>query len=241
MLCRLPRRPNSYPSDDFRILLAEQVTAGMHTSDLEWMALAADGANKPRRQPGPPTSGGGSSSSSRENKGSPAGATNPANPLALSAAKVFGGEILSSDSPGKERHRMKGLGSGKRPREGHANAGADAGANASRNARSAHGPASGDSEYPRRGKIRGPPDATARERCNPKQGKKGRRKPSNANSGGRGKGAAAVGVGSTTGRRRRCPPSELAKRAELLEALVLWTFEGVIVPLVRVSTRPGLL
>lgn len=30
----------------------------------------------------------------------------------------------------------------------------------------------------------------------------------------------------------RYPPSELAKRTQLLEALVLWTFKGVIIPLV---------
>lgn len=33
--------------------------------------------------------------------------------------------------------------------------------------------------------------------------------------------------------RGRCPPSELAVRARLLEALVLWTFKDVVVPLVR--------
>lgn len=40
-------------------------------------------------------------------------------------------------------------------------------------------------------------------------------------------------------RRRRLPPSDLAKRAQLLEALVLWTFRDVIVPLVS-AAPPGI-
>ncbi|CBJ33340.1 telomerase reverse transcriptase, putative [Ectocarpus siliculosus] len=58
---------------------------------------------------------------------------------------------------------------------------------------------------------------------------------------GGGKGRVAVGSkGDKSIRRRRrrrtrqrLPPSDLAKRVELLEALVLWTFKDVIVPLLR--------
>lgn len=53
--------------------------------------------------------------------------------------------------------------------------------------------------------------------------------------GGGGGGGAASSEGGRERRsgRRRLPPSDLAKRAQLLEALVLWTFRDVIVPLVR--------
>lgn len=52
-----------------------------------------------------------------------------------------------------------------------------------------------------------------------------------------GKGRVTVGSqGDKSIRRRRArqrlPPSDLAKRVELLEAIVLWTFKDVIVPLV---------
>lgn len=49
--------------------------------------------------------------------------------------------------------------------------------------------------------------------------------------GGVGRGGRGGGQAGSEGR-RRCPPSELAKRVQLLEALILWTFEDVIVPLV---------
>lgn len=47
----------------------------------------------------------------------------------------------------------------------------------------------------------------------------------------KGRGKAAHNKGNE--RKKRRPPSDLAKRAKLLEALVLWTFKDVIVPLVR--------
>lgn len=74
---------------------------------------------------------------------------------------------------------------------------------------------------------------------------KGKGKGKERSKGGRGinKGAAkgkttrSAGLGRRGRKARPLPPSDLAKRTELLEALVYWTFNDFVVPLVRALRR----
>eukprot|EP00752_Nemacystus_decipiens_P012225 g10838.t1 len=140
-----------------------EVTAGMRTSDMEWMSLGGDGADGPEAQ-------------RRKRSGK------------------------------KQKKPIPGGGPCHRKREG-----------------------SKTLKHPRKS------GTEHKERAGGAKNVRGRKGGDGGEEDGKGGGGGATArlKESRQGRRRSLPPSDLAKRTQLLEALVLWTFTDVIVPLLR--------
>lgn len=191
-----------------------QATAGMSTSDFGWMSLDQDGVNSPRKRPGKEKATAGAA-----RQADVPGAVNGGRTAGHSSNAALLGELsVVSGEGGGDRYERR--------REGHTNA-----------VMSSHENCNADG-------VSGGYGAVSHGSSGVVNGKATHKRNSRQRVQVQGKGTARrrereTGAGDKgSGRRRVCPPSELAKRAQLLEALVLWTFKDVIVPLVSPPVCP---
>ena len=187
----------------------------MHTSDFEWMSLDAGGTR--RKEPRPPPSRVLLQRDGALNAGDAASMA----PAVENPDCREGSGTCNVAGVGGATGGCEGKGSRKRRRVD--------GARAGQHSDHADGGISGSRLCPR-GAKRKMTNGKTREKGRPRQVVGGLDKPRPGKGGGR-RGGRGGGRAGSEGR-QRCPPSELAKRVQLLEALVVWTFEDVIVPLV---------
>lgn len=194
------------------IFFSAQVTSGMHTSDLDWMSLDAGATSSPQTAKPRPFSRGVSLRRNSEVNAANLGSMTPATERQGCPFGLGTGNTAGEREGGVEGY--EGWGSRKRRKIDLTGAGQEADP--------AKGSMSGSSICAQGEKLE-MAKGKARDKRKRGQAAEGRSKSRAGRGGGRGGGGAG---------RRRCPPSELAKRTQLLESLVVWTFEDVIVPLV---------
>ncbi|CAM9894582.1 unnamed protein product [Ectocarpus sp. 4 AP-2014] len=194
-----------------------EVTAGMHTSDLEWMAVGAADEKAPPPPLPPPQQQQQQQQDQEPEK----------------TRRVNNGKRKPKGGPvGGDRNC-------KRPRGGGDAGGAANGAD--RASADSHGHHGSGRIHGGGGGGRGSVSVEAGGSFPGTSNQDTKRADTSKKKKARGGGKGRVAVGSKRDKsirrrrrtRQRPPPSDLAKRVELLEALVLWTFKDVIVPLLR--------